>query len=124
MKRIALLVVLACAGFASLTAIASTPNHGCDPHKCRFIDTGSPASTATVTVTTPAAPTQKVTSTQTVTVPAPSQTQSQTQTVVVVEHGVKVITRTRTVVKVKKLRRYCTRQRHGWRCGPKPPHSH
>ena len=28
----------------------------------------------------------------------------------------------KTVVKLKKVRRYCTRQRHGWRCGPTAPH--
>lgn len=58
-----------------------------------------------------------------VTVPAmtQTQTQSQTQTVVVVTQNGKVVTRTVTRVKIRKVRRYCTMQRHGWRCGPNPP---
>lgn len=118
MKRIALLVALACAGFAAVTALAGN-DHRCK-HHCGSTDS-SPPNTATVTVTTTeaAAPAQTVTAT----LPAmtQTQTQSQTQTVVVVTQNGKVVTRTVTKIKIRKVRRYCTMQRHGWRCGPNPP---
>jgi hypothetical protein len=85
---------------------------GCkgDPHNCQ----PAPAQT---TASTPAPPSVN---TQTIVVSAPAAppaAQSQTVTVVVQPSKVATVVR----VKVKKLRRYCTRQRHGWRCVGHPP---
>jgi hypothetical protein len=102
---IGVLVVLVGFGFFAAFAFAGDPG-GCkgDPHKCA-------ASTATVTIT---GPTQTVTNqvTHEVTVPGPTVTVTAPAPAPTV------------VVKIVRIRTYCTMQRHGWKCSLTRPVKH
>jgi hypothetical protein len=121
LKKLAALFVIALVGTGAASAVADNPHPpGCngDPHRC-----------ATETITVPG-PTQIVTL-PAVTVPGPSASvppiagsSSSSSTVTVVTIAVPSAGKTvfySVKVKVKKIRRYCTMQRHGWRCTGHPP---
>lgn len=100
-----LLVVLFALGAAAV-GTSGTSWHGTTSSAT---ETGTVTVTSTVVVAPPQIITETVTGPAvTVTAPAPP---------------AQVITITRTVVKkqVRKVRRYCTRQRKGWVCLPWPP---
>jgi hypothetical protein len=115
------LSALAFAGGNAAIALADNPHPpGCkgDPHKCQ---PGLSTTSASTTTSTPA-PAAVQSAMQTIIVaapPAPPAAQSQTVTVVVQPSKVATIVK----VKIKKVRRYCTMQRHGWRCIGHPPRS-
>jgi hypothetical protein len=127
-RNLILLAALCALGFGCINAAIALGDNphppGCkgDPHNCQPSTSTAP-STATVTVAAPAAAPPQV---QTVTVNAPTTSStssaaggSATVTIIVPASTVRTIVR----VKVKKLRRYCTMQRHGWRCTGHPPRS-
>jgi hypothetical protein len=118
------LCTLAFVGGNAAIAFGDNPHPpGCkgDPHKCQPVVTSTTSTSASTTTNTPASPdAQSVTQTIIVAAPpAPASSQSQTVTVVVQPSKVATIVK----VKIKKVRRYCTMQRHGWRCIGHPPRS-
>jgi hypothetical protein len=105
-------------GVVPVIAFGDNPHPpGCkgNPHDCR---TTAPASTALTTAAT-------ITEMVTIAAPSSSSSSSSTssasasETVTVIVPPSKVATIVK--VKVKNVRRYCTMQRHGWRCIGHPP---
>lgn len=117
-KRVWVIAALAAAMTLGYAAVGlADPGHGRgDPHRSSTATVTLPAATSTQTVTVqqPAAPAGSSTSSATASAAAPAIT-------VVVQPGQVVVTRTITKVVQVKLRRWCTRQRHGWVCTSRRP---